>query len=124
MRCTNRHSAMTRAVQTDLQAVQTEIAHLRLDTTTLADTTTEIKDNTIALQDDAAEQRKRSLMEWLCTEDHHKRYRDYIGRYQAGKLPVNGFSKTQSSRVGSHRRDQPSSVPAIQVLEKRSWRLS
>ena len=41
-----------------------------------------IKDHTTSLQDDAAIQRKRTILDWICQRDYHEQHRDYIDRHQ------------------------------------------
>jgi Cdc6-like AAA superfamily ATPase len=77
-------SALTRAIQIDLQTIRISIASLGLNTTTVMNTTSSIKSDTTALRDGAAVQHKLDLMELICTVDYHVQHQDFIGRHQTG----------------------------------------
>jgi hypothetical protein len=77
-------SALTRAIQTDLQMIQTSIAGLDLNTTTVMNTTSSIRSDTTALRDDIAVRHKQDLTKWICPADYHVQHQDSIDRHQTG----------------------------------------
>jgi Cdc6-like AAA superfamily ATPase len=78
------HSALSHAIERDLQVVQTGIADLQLTTSTIIDTSLEIKSDTTALRDETAVRHKHDLMGWICPVDYHVQHRDFIDRHQTG----------------------------------------
>jgi Cdc6-like AAA superfamily ATPase len=77
-------SALTRAIQTDLQMIQTSIAGLDLNTTTVMNTTSSIKSDTTALRDDTTVRHKHELTKWICPANYHVQHQDFIDRHQTG----------------------------------------
>jgi hypothetical protein len=80
----NHGSALSRAIQTDLQVLQRGITGLGLNTTTLINTTSDIKSDTTVLRDETAVRHKHDLMNWICSVDYHVQHQDFIGRHQTG----------------------------------------
>jgi hypothetical protein len=60
-----------------LQDIRNDLADLKISTSITLDNTAVIKDH---LQDEAAVQRKRKILEWICPTDYHEQHADYAGR--------------------------------------------
>jgi hypothetical protein len=78
----DQYRKLTLAIRTDLQGICNDLAELKISTDVVMDNTAVIKDHTTSLQDDAAIQRKRKILDWICQRDYHEQHRDYIDRHQ------------------------------------------
>jgi hypothetical protein len=79
---TIKNSALTRAILTDMHKIHDGLADLKTSNSSIMNTAAVIKNHTTSLQDDAAIQRKRELLEWICPADYSVQHGDYIDRRQ------------------------------------------
>lgn len=66
-----------------MQEIRTDLADLRVSTSVITNTAAVIRNHTISLRDDAARQRKKDLLEWICSADYHVQHNDYIHKRQS-----------------------------------------
>jgi hypothetical protein len=79
---TEKNSALTRAILTDMHKIHDGLADLKISNNSIVNAAAVIKNHTTSLQDDAAVERKRELLEWICPADYSVQHGDYIDRRQ------------------------------------------
>jgi hypothetical protein len=62
------------------QDIRKYLEELKASLDVIMDNNAAIKDQVKTLQDDAATQRKKIMLDWICDTDYYKQHRDYVDR--------------------------------------------